>query len=159
MAEEIILSKDVSENINSVLKEYVRNTGVRCVLLISKSGQLISENGFTSGLKMLSIAALISSVFNSSQKLASLLKEKMKEFFIEGKIWNIHYLQVTKELVFASLFKKNILLGVVKAESKHITKEINRILQNASKPVNGMTQSKEGDEKKIYEFIERFFQE
>jgi len=159
VAEEIILSKKVSENINSILKEYVSNTGVRCVLLISKSGQLVSENGFTSGLKVLSIAALISSVFNSSQKLASLLKEKMKEFFIEGTTWNIHYLQVTKELVFASLFKKNILLGVVKAESKHVSKQINRILQNASKPVKGVTHSEEGDEKKIYEFIGRLLQE
>jgi len=92
VAEEILLGVETSRKIENILNGFLRASGARCVFLVSRSGQLISELGFTRDLKVLSIVALLSGIFSATEKIARLIKEELSELLLEGKEWNVYFL-------------------------------------------------------------------
>jgi len=117
MIEDILLSEESSVEINKRLKELINNSKTRCVLLLTRGGQVIADEGFKKTLQFHSLSALLTGVYNATSGLAKLVEEDaFKEFYLEGKKWNIYFRSVNNALLLSSVFSERSLLGLVKRE-------------------------------------------
>ncbi|RKZ17210.1 hypothetical protein DRQ17_04540 [bacterium] len=157
MAEEILLGVETSRKIEDILNGFLRASGARCVFLVSRSGQLISELGFTRDLKVLSIVALLSGIFSATEKIARLIKEELSELLLEGKEWNVYFKYIGKSYVFITMYKENSILGVIKVESKIACKKLLEILTEEV-PIPRVEKFEE-DTEGITKLISKFFEE
>ncbi len=157
MAEEILLGVETSRKIENILNGFLRGSGARCVFLVSRSGQLISELGFTRDLKVLSIVALLSGIFSATEKIARLIKEELSELLLEGKEWNVYFKYIGKSYVFITMYKENSILGVIKVESKIACKKLLEILTEEV-PIPRIEKFEE-DTEGLTKLISKFFEE
>lgn len=127
MQEKIFISKTSSERIQTLLKNFIDKTKVKGVFIITKSGQLIDEYGYLKDLNLLSLAAILSGIASSIEKIGNLLKEDIKEILIEGKSYNVFFRIFKNNFIFSCVFK-GIKIGMVKFESFMATEEISEIL-------------------------------
>jgi len=157
VAEEILLGVETSRKIEDILTGFLRDSGARCVFLVSRSGQLISELGFTRDLKVLSIVALLSGIFSATEKIARLIKEELSELLLEGKEWNVYFKYIGKSYVFITMYKENSILGVIKVESKIACKKLLKILTEEV-PIPRIEKFEE-DTEGLTKLISKFFEE
>lgn len=157
MAEEILLGVEISRKIEDIMNGFLRVSGARCVFLVSRSGQLISELGFTGDLKGLSIVALLSGIFSATEKLARLIKEELSELLLEGKEWNVYFRYIGKSYVFTTMYKDNSILGVIKVESEIACRKLIEILTEEVQIPK--IEKFEEDTEGITKLISKFFEE
>ncbi len=97
------------------MADYLKETRAHCVLLLSKSGHLINQTGFTGTFNLQSIAALIGGIFTSTQALAKLVsEEKFKVMFQEGKKWNVYFCLIAGQFILATIFDKSTVVGMIR---------------------------------------------
>ena len=103
-SEQWVLTGEMSQGIDTALRKFIGDSRARCALLITHSGQLVGQVGFTAHLNVLSLCALVAGIFTTTQELARLIGEsKFKSLFQEGKTWNLHFTLVSEDLIFATL--------------------------------------------------------
>ncbi len=128
MVEDILLSEEISSQIDEHLKELLSKSKTRCVLLLTRGGQVIADRGFKKTLQVHSLSALLTGVYNATAGLAKSVGENaFTEFYLEGKKWNIYFKTVTNLLLLSSIFSESSILGLVKREMKITTKDIQEI--------------------------------
>ncbi|GEM_PF-1260623 len=129
---QFIFSEEVSRASDALLEKYLRQSKSRCVLLISKSGHLISQFGFTSSFNVQAIAALIGGIFTSTQSLARLVaEEKFSTMFQEGKNWNVFFTLVSGQFILATIFDKTTVVGMIRHAAGEVQRELDPLLARA----------------------------
>ena len=127
-----VFSEEVSRATDVLLQQYLKQSKSRCVLLISKSGHLISQFGFTSNFNVQSIAALIGGIFTSTQSLAKVVNEdKFSTMFQEGKNWNVYLTLLADQFVLATIFDKTTVVGMIRHAAGEAQKELEPFLLRA----------------------------
>lgn len=136
-SEQWVLTGEMSQGIDAALRKFIGDSRARCALLITHSGQLVGQVGFTSHLDVLSLCALVAGIFTTTQELARLIGEsKFKSLFQEGKTWNLHFTLVSEDLIFATLFGKKTVIGAVQVSANEVSERIGKLLKEiAAKPV------------------------
>jgi predicted regulator of Ras-like GTPase activity (Roadblock/LC7/MglB family) len=136
-SEQWVLTGEMSQGIDAALRKFIGDSRARCALLITHSGQLVGQVGFTAHLNVLSLCALVAGIFTTTQELARLIGEsKFKSLFQEGKSWNLHFTLVSEDLIFATLFDKKTVIGAVQVSANEASERIGKLLQEiAAKPV------------------------
>lgn len=110
-----VLSEEISQAVNLIMAGYLKETRAHCVLLLSKSGHLINQAGFTGTFNLQSIAALIGGIFTSTQALAKLVsEERFKVMFQEGKNWNVYFCLIADQFILATIFDKSTVVGMIR---------------------------------------------
>lgn len=110
-----VFSEAISLEVERGLASYLKASRSHCVLLLAKSGHLISQAGFTGTFNVQSISALIGGIFNSTQALARLVgEEKFSVMFLEGRSWNVYFTLVAEHFILANLFDKSTVVGLVR---------------------------------------------
>ena len=128
MIGDILLSEEISAEIDKSLSTLLHNSKTRCVLLLTRGGQIISDRGFKKTLQVHSLSALLTGVYNATSGLAKSMGEGVfTEFYLEGKRWNIYFRTVTHILLLSSIFSEHSLLGLVKREMKISSEYIQKI--------------------------------
>jgi len=128
MIEDILLSQKISSEIDRKLNILLDNSKTRCVLLLTRGGQVIADRGFKKTLQVHSLSALLTGVYNATFGLAKSVGEaSFTEFYLEGKKWNIYFKTVSDILLLSSLFSEHSILGLVKKEMKTTAIEIKEI--------------------------------
>lgn len=134
----LVLTEAGINALNAQLSQLQKETGARAVLLIEKSGQLVTAQGQTSTLDTLSLAALISGSFASTRALARLLGEKnFKSLFQQGKTESIFVLQLETTDLVAVVFGEGVTVGLVKFKAQQLLDKLNgtvRALYTDKKP-------------------------
>jgi len=135
-SEQLVLTEEMSQGIDSSLRKFIGDSRARCALLITHSGQLVGQVGFTAHLNVLSLCALVAGIFTTTQELARLIGEsKFKSLFQEGKSWNLHFTLVSEDLIFATLFDKKTVIGAVQVSANEAAERIAKLLTEfAAKP-------------------------
>jgi len=135
-SEQFVLTGTMSQGIDSALRKFIGDSRARCALLLTHSGQLVGQVGFTSHLNVLSLCALVAGIFTTTQELARLIGEsKFKSLFQEGKGWNLHFTLVSEDLIFATLFDKKTVIGAVQISASEASDRIGKLLAEfAAKP-------------------------
>ncbi|MFQ5657542.1 MAG: roadblock/LC7 domain-containing protein [Candidatus Methylomirabilales bacterium] len=129
----IIYEEDLSR-INACLKALQDNARTNAILLIDKTGQLITGAGETDGLDSTSLASLAAGNIAASGGLAQLLGEK--EFSVvlhEGKQRHLHLSVVGGEIILLVLFDYRTPAGLVRLRVRKYALEIRRIFEEISR--------------------------
>lgn len=134
----LVLTEAGVNALNAMIAQLQQDTGARAVLLIEKSGQLITAQGQTTTLDTLSLAALISGSFASTKALARLLGEKnFKTLFQQGKTESIFVVQLDTTDTVAVIFGPSVTVGLVKFKTMQALEKLNaqvRALYTDKKP-------------------------
>jgi predicted regulator of Ras-like GTPase activity (Roadblock/LC7/MglB family) len=122
----LVLTEAGVNALNALTAQLQTETGARAVLLIEKSGQLVTAQGQTGTLDTLSLAALISGSFASTRALARLLGEKnFKMMFQQGKTESIFVVALDTTDIIAVVFGESVTVGLVKFKTLQALERIN----------------------------------
>src|SRR5260370_35119573 len=116
--------------ISAALNKLMNDTNATSVMLIDKSGQVISTQGTTTKRNATSLGALLAGAFSSSRHVAELLGEKdFRTIFQQGVHENIYTTMVEEQWLLGIVFDKLTHIGLVKVLSKKASEELGRALE------------------------------
>ena len=100
--------------INMIMKELLSNSNSASVLLLDKTGQLISNVGEEPDFDMHSFASLCAADFEANAQLAKLIGEKdFSTLYHQGSNESMYLARVEKDIILVVLFDKRTTLGLV----------------------------------------------
>jgi predicted regulator of Ras-like GTPase activity (Roadblock/LC7/MglB family) len=148
---QFVISREVTEAVEREMAAYVKASRANCVVLLSKSGHLVSQSGYVSNFNLQSIAALIGGIFTSTQALARLVQEdKFKVMFQEGQKWNVYFCLLSEQFILATIFDKSTVIGMIRHAAAEAEKALQPYLDQAvvtedsQLPVTPLEESKSG---------------
>ena len=137
----LVVSESEQGNIARVLGRLTQDTGASQVLLLDKSGQLISAQGQTSQRDTLALGALLAGAFSSSRQVAAILGERdFRDILQQGVHESINTSLIGEQWLLVVVFDKQTHVGLVKVLARKATDELERVLERVR---TGGAQAKE----------------
>ena len=125
----LIISDHELATITSTLNKLMNETSATSVMLLDKSGQVISTQGTSTKRNATSLGALLAGAFSSSRHVAELLGEKdFRTIFQQGVHENIYTTMVEDQWLLVIVFDRLTHIGLVKVLSKKTSEELGRTL-------------------------------
>ena len=137
----LVVSEGELGNIVRVLGRITLETGASQVLLLDKSGQLISAQGQAAQRDALALGALLAGAFSSSRQVAAILGERdFRDILQQGVHESINTSLIGDQWLLVIVFDKQTHVGLVKVLARKATDELERVLNRVR---TGGTQAKE----------------
>jgi predicted regulator of Ras-like GTPase activity (Roadblock/LC7/MglB family) len=125
----LIISDHELDTITTALHKLINDTSATSVMLLDKSGQVITSQGTNTKHNATSLGALLAGAFSSSRHVAELLGEKdFRTIFQQGVNENIYTTMVEEQWLLVIVFDRLTHIGLVKVLSKKTSEELGRIL-------------------------------
>ena len=125
----VLITKKEIEKINTCLKKMVSSSSAHSVLLIARSGQLITHHGDTLDIDISALAALTAANFGATAEIAKLLgEEEFTLLFHKGRSENVYFSAVGEHVILVTLFDDRTSLGVIRLRINQIDRELSQIL-------------------------------
>jgi predicted regulator of Ras-like GTPase activity (Roadblock/LC7/MglB family) len=138
----LIISDHELDSITDALKKLMSDTSATSVMLLDKSGQVISSLGMSTKRNATSLGALLAGAFSSSRHIAELLGEKdFRTIFQQGVHENIYTTMVDEQWLLVIVFDKLTHIGLVKVLSKKTSEELGRTLDRVRTDTNSQKSS------------------
>lgn len=116
--------------IHSILTELLRNANAKCVMLIDRTGQLISSLGAPPDFDVTSFASLCAADFEANQQLANLIGERdFTTLYHQGADESMYLSRVEHRVIVAVLFDRRTTLGLVRLRVKRAVEQLQPIMQ------------------------------
>jgi predicted regulator of Ras-like GTPase activity (Roadblock/LC7/MglB family) len=126
----LIISDHELGVISTALNRLMNDTNATSVMLIDKSGQVISTQGTGARRNATSLGALLAGAFSSSRHVAELLGEKdFRTIFQQGVHENIYTTMIEEQWLLVIVFDRLTHIGLVKVLSKKASDELGRVLE------------------------------
>ena len=126
----LIISDYELETISNALNKLMSDTSATSVMLLDKSGQVVTSQGTSTKRNATSLGALLAGAFSSSRHVAELLGEKdFRTIFQQGVHENIYTTMVEDQWLLVIVFDKLTHIGLVKVLSKRASEELGRTLE------------------------------
>ncbi|OQX89192.1 MAG: hypothetical protein B6D65_04460 [candidate division Zixibacteria bacterium 4484_93] len=126
---DIIIYREEQFQIDEILKNFLKNSGSKTVLLITPSGFTISRQGNIPGVNIESLAVLSAGTFASTREIARLIgEEEFTVLFHQGKRYNIHFSLIVKDVIFVAIFENTTTIGMVRLFARETAKSLEKIL-------------------------------
>jgi predicted regulator of Ras-like GTPase activity (Roadblock/LC7/MglB family) len=107
------------EHIESLLGGYQRDVRARSVLLVDRTGRLLSASGDAGGFDQIAFASLTAADFAASDQLANLLGEdEFSSLYHHGERQSMYLADVAGYAILASLFDHRTTLGMVRIKTR-----------------------------------------
>jgi predicted regulator of Ras-like GTPase activity (Roadblock/LC7/MglB family) len=133
----LIISDHELDTISHALNKLMNDTSATSVMLLDKSGQVISSQGASTKRNTTSLGALLAGAFSSSRHVAELLGEKdFRTIFQQGVHENIYTMMVEEQWLLVIVFDKLTHIGLVKVLSKKTSEELGRTLERVRADTN-----------------------
>jgi predicted regulator of Ras-like GTPase activity (Roadblock/LC7/MglB family) len=124
---DLVLVQEDLDRIQSSLRRVLEKSGAHSILLIDRSGQLISHWGNKPPEDSIALAALTAANFGATAAIARMLGERdFSLLFHKGKEENIHFSSMGEDFLLVTLFNNNASLGLVRL---HVEKAIQELAQ------------------------------
>jgi predicted regulator of Ras-like GTPase activity (Roadblock/LC7/MglB family) len=125
----IVITKRDLEEINLCLNKVVSSSFAHSVLLIARSGQLITYQGNTLDIDVSALSALTAANFGATAEIARLLGEdEFTLLFHKGKTENVYFSSVGDHVIMVTLFDDKASLGLIRLKINQIIDELSEIL-------------------------------
>ncbi len=125
----VVITKREIEKINGCLKKMVSSSSADSVLLIARSGQLITHQGDTLEIDISALAALTAANFGATAEIAKLLgEEEFTLLFHKGKNENVYFSAMGEHVIMVTLFKDKTSLGLIRLRINQVHEELSQIL-------------------------------
>ena len=116
--------------INTILQELLKNSNSSSVLLLDKTGQLISSLGEPPQFDMHSFASLCAADFEANAQLAVLIGEKdFSTLYHQGSNESMYLARVEKNIILVILFDKRTTLGLVRLRAKKAVDNLETVIR------------------------------
>jgi hypothetical protein len=122
---------DLAEFIGAVgppVDRFVHDAGVRLVLLINASGQVLAQHGFTRALDVMGVASLGAAIHASSKVLAELLQQPRFQHLHQGRgdsqVFIGPFSTPAEELILIAVFDEDSSIGLVKLFFEKLVAEV-----------------------------------
>jgi predicted regulator of Ras-like GTPase activity (Roadblock/LC7/MglB family) len=126
----LVVSENELGNIARVLGRLTLDTGASHVLLLDKSGQLISTQGQVGQRDVIGLGALLAGAFSSSRQVAEILGEKdFRNILQQGVHESIYTSLIGEQWLLVVVFDKQTHVGLVKVLAGKATSELERVLE------------------------------
>jgi len=126
----LIISDRELAIISIALNKLMNDTSATSVMLLDKSGQVITAQGAGAQRNATTLGALLAGAFSSSRHVAELLGEKdFRTIFQQGVHESIYTTMVEEQWLLVIVFDKLTHIGLVKILSKKASDELGRILE------------------------------
>jgi predicted regulator of Ras-like GTPase activity (Roadblock/LC7/MglB family) len=126
----LIISDRELASISTSLHKLMSDTSATSVMLLDKSGQVITTQGARTRQNATALGALLAGTFSSSRQVAELLGEKdFRTIFQQGVNENIFTTMVEEQWLLVIVFDKLTHIGLVKILSKKSADELGRVLE------------------------------
>jgi predicted regulator of Ras-like GTPase activity (Roadblock/LC7/MglB family) len=133
----LIISDHELDTIANTLNKLMSDTSATSVMLLDKSGQVVSSHGTSTKRNATSLGALLAGAFSSSRHVAELLGEKdFRTIFQQGVHENIYTTMVDDQWLLVIVFDKLTHIGLVKVLSKRTSEELGRSLERVRADTN-----------------------
>ncbi|MBM4339011.1 MAG: roadblock/LC7 domain-containing protein [Deltaproteobacteria bacterium] len=125
----IIITKEDLKKINFFLDKVVSSSLAHSVLLIDRSGQLITQYGNTLDIDILSLSALTAANFGATAEIAKILgEEEFTLLFHKGKSENVYFTAIGEHVIMVTLFDDKTSLGLIRLRINQIAEDLSRTL-------------------------------
>ena len=125
----VVITKKEIEKINGCLKKMVSSSSAHSVLLIARSGQLITHHGDTLDIDISALAALTAANFGATAEIAKLLgEEEFTLLFHKGKSENVYFSALGEHVILVTLFNDKTSLGLIRLRINQVHQELSQIL-------------------------------
>ncbi len=139
--------------INTILQELLKNSNSASVLLLDKTGQLISSLGEPPQFDLHSFASLCAADFEANAQLAVLIGEKdFSTLYHQGSNESMYLARVEQNIILVILFDKRTTLGLVRLRAK-------KALDNLETVIRRLYGKLEYENEENTEFNEEFVQQ
>lgn len=126
----LVVSESELGNIVRVLGRITLETSASQVLLLDKSGQLISAQGQAAQRDALALGALLAGAFSSSRQVAAILGERdFRDILQQGVHESINTSLIGDQWLLVIVFDKQTHVGLVKVLARKATDELERVLE------------------------------
>ena len=126
----LIISDRELTVITNLLTKLMNDTSSSSVMLLDKSGQVITTQGASTRQNATALGALLAGAFSSSRHVAELLGEKdFRTIFQQGVNESIFTTMVEEQWLLVIVFDKLTHIGLVKILSKKTADELGRTLE------------------------------
>lgn len=127
----IILTKKDLEKIDLCLNKMVLSSLAHSVLLIDRSGQLITQHGNTPDIDILSLSALTAANFGATAEIARILgEEEFTLLFHKGRSENVYFTAIGEDVIMVILFDDTTSLGLIRLRMNQIIDELSKIISS-----------------------------
>jgi predicted regulator of Ras-like GTPase activity (Roadblock/LC7/MglB family) len=110
------------------VERFVRDTRVRLVLLVNRSGQVLAQHGFTRTLDVIGVAALAAGIHASSSAIATLLRqEKFGHLHQAGsadQVFLASFRTPAEDLILVTVFGEDSSIGMVRVFYESFTEQV-----------------------------------
>ena len=136
--------------ISTTLQELLKNSNATSVLLLDKTGQLISSVGEPPEFDMHSFASLCAADFEANAQLAKLIGEKdFTTLYHQGSNESMYLARVENNIILVVLFDKRTTLGLVRLRTK-------KAVDNLETVIRQLYDKLEYENEELNEFDEEF---
>ena len=127
-ADSVVIHESEAGKIDTLLVDFLTESGASEVVLIDRSGQPLAQRGAGSR-DTVSMAALAAGAFSSTGAMARLLGEpEFTVLFHEGARHNIHVSAVDGATILLAIFDSHTTVGMVRLFARETSAAIARIL-------------------------------
>lgn len=115
--------------INTTLQELLSNSNATSVILLDKTGQMISNVGEEPRFDMYSFASLCAADFEANAQLAKLIGEKdFSTLYHQGSNESMYLARVEQDIILVILFDKKTTLGLVRLRTKKAVDNLSTVI-------------------------------
>jgi predicted regulator of Ras-like GTPase activity (Roadblock/LC7/MglB family) len=116
-------------SINQILQTLMRSASARSVMLIDKTGQLISSLGEPPGFDVTSFSSLAAADFAANAQLAEMVGEKDFATLVhQGTNDSLYLSLIANRVILVVLFDKKTSLGLVRLKARRAGDELTVVL-------------------------------
>lgn len=125
----VVITKKEIEKINFCLKKMVSSSSAHSVLLIARSGQLITHHGDTLDIDISALSALTAANFGATAEIARLLgEEEFTLLFHKGRSENVYFSAIGEHVIMVTLFDDTTSLGLIRLRINQVHEELSQIV-------------------------------
>ncbi len=126
----LIVTSEGLKSITDILNKLREETKARYILLVEKSGQMITSVGEETPFSM-PLSALVAGAFASTREIAKLLGEtEFNVMFQQGKTRNIFISSLKTHDLLTVVFDESAMLGIVKLKTKQVSDSLSDEISN-----------------------------
>ena len=116
--------------INTTLQELLKNSNATSVMLLDKTGQMISNVGEEPRFDLHSFASLCAADFEANAQLANLIGEQdFSTLYHQGSNESMYLARVAGTIILVILFDKKTTLGLVRLRAKKAVDNLDTVLK------------------------------
>jgi predicted regulator of Ras-like GTPase activity (Roadblock/LC7/MglB family) len=156
------IGTDDLEQIESLLKSFLRETSARCAALVDRTGRLLAVVGDTGGIDQVTFASLAAADFAASDQLAVLLGEsEFSSLYHHSDRQSMYLADVAGWAILAALFDRRTTLGMVRIKAKGVVGRLGRVFRELAErgPSGAVVQMEVGWADDVESEIDRLFTE